>query len=106
MTSSQFSWHKNSAIKVIHMLARVPWMNSIHKCNLCFLQRFSKHFPLSNLHVYLYHKSLVLNLYGFTSLHVVQTGSGAHPAFYPVGTGDSFLGGKAARAWSWPLTSN
>jgi hypothetical protein len=39
-------------------------------------------------------------------LHVVQTGSEAHPASYPLGSGGSFLGGKAAEAWSWPLTSN
>jgi len=26
----------------------------------------------------------------------VQTGSGAHPASYPMGTGGSFLGGKVA----------
>jgi hypothetical protein len=32
----------------------------------------------------------------FSLLHVVQTGSGAHSASYPVGTGDSFLGVK------WP----
>jgi hypothetical protein len=31
-------------------------------------------------------------------LHVVQTGSGAHPASYPMGTGGSFSGGKAAGA--------
>jgi hypothetical protein len=36
--------------------------------------------------------------------HRVQIGSGAHPA-YPVGTWGSFPGGKAAGAWSWPLTS-
>jgi len=35
----------------------------------------------------------------------VQNGSGAHPASYPMGTGGSFLGGKAAGAWSWPLAS-
>jgi len=29
--------------------------------------------------------------------HRVQNGSGAHPASYPMG--------KAAGAWSWPLTS-
>jgi len=29
----------------------------------------------------------------------------AHPASYPVGTRGSFPGGKAAGAWSWPLTS-
>ena len=33
----------------------------------------------------------------------VQTGPGAHPASYTMGTG-SFPGGKAARAWRWPPT--
>jgi hypothetical protein len=42
----------------------------------------------------------------FTLLHVVQTGSGVHPTSYPMGTGGPFPGGKAAGAWSWPLTSN
>jgi hypothetical protein len=37
--------------------------------------------------------------------HRVQTGSGAHPASYLVGTRGSFPGDKAAGAWSWPLTS-
>jgi hypothetical protein len=43
----------------------------------------------------------------FSLLHVVQTGSGAHPASYPMGTRGSFLGGKAAEAWSYnsPPTS-
>jgi hypothetical protein len=40
----------------------------------------------------------------YSLLHVFQTGSGAHPAFYTVGTGGSFAGGIAAGAWSWPLT--
>jgi hypothetical protein len=31
-------------------------------------------------------------------LHVVQTGSGAHPASYPMGTESSVPGGKAAEA--------
>jgi hypothetical protein len=31
-------------------------------------------------------------------LHVVQTGSGAHPASYPMGTTVFFSGGKAAEA--------
>jgi hypothetical protein len=34
----------------------------------------------------------------FLLFHVVQTGSGAHPTSYPVGTGGSFHGGKAAEA--------
>jgi hypothetical protein len=39
------------------------------------------------------------------SLHNrVRNGSVAHPASYPMGTRGSFTGGKAARAWSWPLT--
>jgi hypothetical protein len=37
--------------------------------------------------------------------HRVQTGSGAHPASYPMGTRGSFPGGKNDGAWSWPLTS-
>jgi hypothetical protein len=36
---------------------------------------------------------------GNFSLHYhVQNGSGAHPASYPMGTGDSFLGSKVAWA--------
>jgi hypothetical protein len=41
----------------------------------------------------------------FSLHHRVQNGSGAHPASYPMGSGGSFPGGKAAGAWSWPLTS-
>jgi len=41
----------------------------------------------------------------FSLHHRVQNGSGANPASYPMGTRGSFLGGKAAGTWSWPLTS-
>jgi hypothetical protein len=34
----------------------------------------------------------------FSLLHIVQTGSGAHPASYQMGTAGSFSGGKAAGA--------
>jgi hypothetical protein len=34
----------------------------------------------------------------FSILHAVQTGSGVDPASYPMDTGDSFPGGKAAGA--------
>jgi hypothetical protein len=34
----------------------------------------------------------------FFALHVVQTGSGAHPVSCPTDTGDSFSGGKATGA--------
>jgi hypothetical protein len=34
----------------------------------------------------------------FYLLHSVQTGSGAHPASYPMGTGDSFPEDKSAGA--------
>jgi hypothetical protein len=36
----------------------------------------------------------------FFFLHFVQTGSGAHPASYPMGTEDLSPGGKVAGAWS------
>jgi len=35
----------------------------------------------------------------------VSVGVVRHPASYPMGTRDYFLGGKAAAAWSWPLAS-
>jgi hypothetical protein len=34
----------------------------------------------------------------------VQTGSGAHPASYPLSIGGSFSGGKTVGAWSWDTT--
>jgi hypothetical protein len=43
---------------------------------------------------------------GVFSLHRrVRSGSGARPASYPMGAGDSFPGGGAAGAWGWPLAS-
>jgi hypothetical protein len=36
--------------------------------------------------------------------HRVQTGFGAHPTTYPMGTRGSFPGGKEAGVWSWQLT--
>jgi hypothetical protein len=41
----------------------------------------------------------------FSFHYRVQNGSGAHPASYTMATVSSFPGGKAAGAWSWPLTS-
>jgi hypothetical protein len=41
----------------------------------------------------------------FSLHHRVRNGSGTHPVSYPMGTRGSFPGGKAAGAWSWPLTS-
>jgi len=38
------------------------------------------------------------NKIGAEEVRFVQTGSGAHPASYPVGTSGSFPGGKAAGA--------
>jgi hypothetical protein len=35
---------------------------------------------------------------GFSLRHKLQTGSEAYPASYPVGTGGSFPGGKAAES--------
>jgi hypothetical protein len=34
----------------------------------------------------------------FSILYVVETGSGVHPPSYPIGTGGSFPGSKAAGA--------
>jgi hypothetical protein len=50
----------------------------------------------------------------FSLHHSVQNGSGTHPTFYPMGTEDSFPGGKAdhsppssaevKNAWSYTFT--
>jgi hypothetical protein len=37
-------------------------------------------------------------------LHNVQTGSGAHPASYPMSTGGSFSVGKTVGVWGWDTT--
>jgi hypothetical protein len=42
----------------------------------------------------------------FPLLHSVQTGSGVHPASYPMYNIRSFPGGKVAGAWIWSLTSS
>jgi hypothetical protein len=42
----------------------------------------------------------------FSLHHVIQTGSGAHPASYLMGNEGSFPGVKAAAASRWPLVSN
>jgi hypothetical protein len=39
------------------------------------------------------------------SIRNAQTGSGAHPVSYTMGTGGSFSEGKVEGAYSWPLTS-
>jgi hypothetical protein len=36
----------------------------------------------------------------FSLLYNVQTGSAAHPALYPMDTGELFSGGKVAGVWS------
>jgi hypothetical protein len=41
----------------------------------------------------------------FFLLWKVQTGYGAHPAPYPMGSWGFFPGGRAVWAWSWQLTS-
>jgi hypothetical protein len=37
--------------------------------------------------------------------HRVRTGSEAHPVSYPIGSNDCYAKDKAARVWSWSLTS-
>jgi len=41
----------------------------------------------------------------FSLRNHIQTDSGFHPFSYPMDAGGSFVGDKAAGAWSWPLTS-
>jgi hypothetical protein len=41
----------------------------------------------------------------FSLLHVVQTGSEAHPVSYPLVTAGPVPGDKPVGAWRWTLTS-
>jgi len=38
----------------------------------------------------------------FSLTNRIQTETGAQPASYPMGTGGSYPGDKAAGTWSWP----
>jgi hypothetical protein len=73
-------------IEMTHFLQNPPVHYHIHKST-----------PL-----YLFWTSWIKTI---SSHHRVQTGCGAYPASYPMGTGGSTLADKAAGAWSWPLTS-
>jgi hypothetical protein len=42
---------------------------------------------------------------GRDKIFLFQTGPGAYPAFYPMGSSGDFPGDKTAGAWSWSLTS-
>jgi hypothetical protein len=42
----------------------------------------------------------------FSLHHRVQTGSGAHPASYPMAIRGSFPEGKATGPWNWPFPSS
>jgi hypothetical protein len=71
----------------------LPFRRKQHKVIKHLYQPTRRHFPEdSNLHSFppSFH---TLFIYFLSLLHVVQTGSGAHPASYPLGTGGSFPGG-------------
>jgi hypothetical protein len=117
----------------LHLVLRLRMCGAIpplpqYVSMLCYLVKHRKNFtslPLSESQ-HLFHTYLLsflsssvgivlgygLDVWGsrvgagnFSLHHRVQNGSGAHPASYPVGTRSSFSGGKASRAWSWPLAS-
>jgi hypothetical protein len=83
------------------------WLLEIHSSNLS--QPAVKVIKLPFRIILTLSKAGVLFLAGlrdFSLFHSVQTGSGAHPAFYSLNTEDNFLEDKVAGAWSWPLLSN
>jgi hypothetical protein len=49
------------------------------------------------IHIIIKEVEYFWNVYYHTN---IQTGSGAHPASYPVGIGGSLAGGKEAGAWN------
>jgi hypothetical protein len=81
--------------KTVHALghaATVYWLSSYYKFVLYYVRRATGWTPWIRFP----------SVQGFPLFHSLQTYSGAHPAFYPMGTVDSFpgVGGKAAGACS------
>jgi hypothetical protein len=97
-------------IRLMHFAQR------LHRCNQCiYLRLMDPPPPTPGIHSFNLCDPYGLDDRGsrvwlpagtgnFSLHHRFQNGSGAHPA-YQIGTRGSFLGGKAAGAWSWPLTS-
>jgi hypothetical protein len=72
-----------------------------------FLRFWPRHWTISKMCYGLDDRSSIPgrgNVGIFSFRHRIQTDSEAHPASYPMGTGDSYPGTKAAGAWGWPLT--
>jgi hypothetical protein len=103
-TDVTMSWHRSPNEKqLILVLHAVPFP---FNCSIQYhpLQHFNVLLP--SLHVLLFHLLRPVfdsrHMRECFHLHSVQTGSGARPAFYPIGTrGESFPGNKATRTWSW-----
>jgi hypothetical protein len=70
----------------LHLQVKVFWVVTL--CSVVVGYCFGVQFPA---------------IAGNFSLFHVHIASGAHPASYPMSTGDSFLRGKVTRAWSQPL---
>jgi hypothetical protein len=86
---------------------RQEWVNTRYNSSLITSPFYIGYFQLSR-----YSDGLWAGWPGFdpgrgrdpSPYNIVQIGSGAHPAPYPMGIGGAFPGGKAAWAWSWPPT--
>lgn len=76
--------------------------NSISVCSYCCYSLASLSKPGYRLHC---RGSIPDRNKRFSLLFSVQTGSGTDPASYPLGSGGSFPDGRAAGAWTLPLTS-
>jgi hypothetical protein len=78
----------------------VVWWNLIHRTSTLRALQCGRFFRIKDLRV-----RFPAGDGNFYLHHRVQNGSEAHPASYPMGTRGFFPEGKAAGAWSWPLTS-
>jgi hypothetical protein len=109
--SSDECWMKSrqslsSSLPIYH-----PWPSS-HLIRCCIISAVGTSL-LNNVTIKRSPRALVSNCslwltfwWSNATRHCVQTGSGAHPAPYTSVTVGYFPGGKAAGAWSWPLTSS
>jgi hypothetical protein len=86
--------YKRSATKIQHIQITISKTEWVYELRFFYVERGS-----SVSIVYDYglddRGSIPVGGRGFSSTPCAQTGSGAHPASYPVGTGGPFPGGKA-----------
>ena len=87
-----------------HCLIHHRWQYYLTSAYVCVCERGSQDSVVTRLLSGQSSVSFLAAARDFSVFQNAQTGSGAHQASYLVVSVGSFARGKAARAWSWPLS--